>query len=210
VIKIHASWAKKVGRPNYSSDDARCAIEAEFSDALIAQPRKLLREIRNLYAIVESAVEAQLSEDRNREPGDDDDLAELSAGMDDAPPPKPAIAANGNGNHALPAPKAPPVPVVAAPSPRTAGEPIPPRKAANGDRVPTSSGAEFYRWLSDRGLVNAASEIGARNNWPRMVTHWQPAYLVAAYAELTRPPAPSANGNGRHSRSGAYASNGKA
>jgi hypothetical protein len=112
-----------------------------------------------------------------REPGQDDDdgLAELLAGMDDAPEPSPAPS---------PAPPA----VAKAPKPSPAPAAATPPTGRDWDGVPRT-GRSLYRWACDHKALPDVNRVGKAHGYPRKVTDWEPSQVAAAYAILTAEPA---------------------
>jgi hypothetical protein len=124
--------------------------------------------------------------DPPQEPGDDDldddDLCELLDGID------------------APAPAPPPAALVSMPDPtiagRISGATSPPAPAPPWCGPPRT-GQALYRWACNAKILPRVNAIGKARGWHRLVTHWEPDQVAAAYAELTRAEAsavPATNG----------------
>jgi hypothetical protein len=56
-MKVHASFSRKIGLPNYSSVGAECSVEI---DTETSDPAAVVKQIRLAYAIAADAVQEQL------------------------------------------------------------------------------------------------------------------------------------------------------
>jgi hypothetical protein len=137
-------------------------LNLTIHDSWAAHPGPLSRLLAHLAAL---EAPAPWTPPAVREPGqDDDDLAELLAGMDDTPEPAPR-----------PAPPAAPPAV-----------PKPPA-AASFDGTPRT-GKSLYRWACDHKALPKVNAIGKLHAYPKLVSDWEPSQVAAAYAILTAEP----------------------
>jgi hypothetical protein len=134
-----------------------------------AHPEALGRILERISAL-ETA--APWSPPTIREPGQDDDLAELLNGMEPAIcPATPAsrpIATNA------PAPTVP-----------TATKPF--------DGIP-GTGQGLYRWACDAKMLPKVNAAGKARGYHRLVTHWDADQVAVIYRLLTGTPAAAVNG----------------
>jgi hypothetical protein len=143
------------------------AITIEVDPTWLAHPEPLGRILSHIKAV---EAPAPWSPPATREPGDDDnDLAELFDGIDDAPEPSPAP---------------PAAPAVAARVP--AARPF--------DGVPTT-GQGLYKWACNAQCLPRVNALGKARGWHKLVIHWDADQVAAAYREPTAEPA--ANGRPR-------------
>jgi hypothetical protein len=143
-----------------------------------------------------------------REPGCDDDIVagddlgdDLGALLDGLEGPEPAavttpppalVSMPGTGvAAAISGSQAPPA---ATSAPKPAPAPAPPRPPWTG---PPATGQARYRWACNAKILPRLNAIGKARGWHRLVTHWEPDQVVAAYRELTEGPAVPANGRPR-------------
>ena len=144
-------------------------LNLTIHDSWAAHPGPLSRLLAHLAALEQPAP---WTPPVVREPGDDaDDLAELLAGMDDAPEafaaaPQPAAA-----------PARTPAPQPQPAMPRFSGEP--------------TTGQSLYKWACQSKVLPRVNAIGKARGWHKLVTHWTEDQVREAYATLTAEPAPN-------------------
>jgi hypothetical protein len=61
AVKLNLGLSKKVGEPNYGSRGASVNIEIEVDPALVGEPTKFLERIRQVFNLVRTSVNEELS-----------------------------------------------------------------------------------------------------------------------------------------------------
>ena len=89
MLKLNASYSKKVpAGEQFTSQSYHCSVEAELSDA--ATPEQLQSKIRDTFALVRDAVEAELHGKPAAKPEKAEPSAPFAPSTPSAPPPTPS------------------------------------------------------------------------------------------------------------------------
>jgi hypothetical protein len=131
-------------------------ITIHVDPSWLAHPESLGRILAQVRALEDAAPYAPPLQ---RQPGEDD-LAELTAGMDGPEP---------------------------APAPAAAAKPKPSR-GRPFEGTP-ATGQQLYRWACDRKCLPEINALGKLRGFPKLVTHWEPDQVATVFGELTARPA---------------------